>query len=227
MDGYAFKPGSYSSHSVLLASLPDEGGGHRLLDVGCASGYLSEILAHRGYRVTGVERPGGSGDAFPSNVRLLEADLEEGLPKLDSRFMYVVCADILEHLRRPERLLGEIGKCLEPNGRLIASLPNSGNLYFRLNILLGRFPRDDKGLFDRTHLHFYMWEGWRDLFERNGFEIDTVRPTAVPVGLALPAMDRWRVVQGLEAVSYGLARLWMKLFAYQFVVTARKKATEQ
>lgn len=221
-DGYSFKPGRYSSHSVLLGALPEQGGGHRLLDVGCAGGYLSEILAQRGYRVTGLDRPGTSISGFPANVRLVEADLEEGLPKLDGRFMYAVCADILEHLRNPGRLLRDVREYLEPNGRLVASLPNSGNFYFRFNILLGRFPQDDKGLFDRTHLRFYMWKGWQRLFEENGFEIDLVRPTAVPVGLAFPALSR--VAEALEAVSYGCARAWMKLFAYQFVVVARKKA---
>ena len=86
-----------------------------------------------------------------------------GLPELPpASFDYFFCADILEHLRDPARLLHQLRTALYPGGLLIASLPNSGNVYFRLNILAGRFPQDDKGLFDRTHVRFYMWSGWKD-----------------------------------------------------------------
>ena len=48
---YRLKDSPYSSHSLLLASLPSSGEGRRVLDVGCAGGYLGAILAGRGYRV--------------------------------------------------------------------------------------------------------------------------------------------------------------------------------
>ena len=141
---YSLKESPYSSHSLMLERLPAPGAGRRVLDLGCGNGYLAAILAERGYDVTGVEHPEGVGGAFPSSVRLVTADLEQGLPHLDSRFDLVVCADVLEHLRDPLRLLREVGAVLAPGARVIASLPNSGNLYFRLNVLFGRFPQHDK-----------------------------------------------------------------------------------
>src|SRR3954466_14149450 len=41
---YTPKHEPYSSHSLLLRQLPADGARRRVLDVGCASGYLSEIL---------------------------------------------------------------------------------------------------------------------------------------------------------------------------------------
>src|SRR4051812_9312468 len=152
--GYTHKLSPYSSHTLLLESLPSEGKGKRVLDVGCASGYLAEVLAQRGFEVVGLERPGGYGSNFPESVELVEVDLDSGVPPLRGRFAYVICGDILEHLRNPERMLTQLAKVLEPDGMLIASLPNSGNLYFRLMILGGEFPQKDRGLFDRTHVHF-------------------------------------------------------------------------
>lgn len=221
---YAFKASAFSSHSLLLNALPAEGAGRRILDVGCAGGYLSAIFAQRGYRVLGLDRPGGAGDTFPSNVELVEADLEQGLPRLEGAFHYVVCADILEHLRDPAKLLRQSWAVLEPNGRLISSLPNSGHWYFRLNVMLGRFPQEDKGLFDRTHVHFYMWQGWVDLLQAGGFRVESVEPTGTPVSLALPSLEGTWLVNLLERLSYLLARLWMTLFAYQFIVVARPEA---
>lgn len=221
---YQLKPGPYSSHSRLLALLPADGRGRRVLDVGCAGGYLAAILAQRGYCVTGIDRPGRMALDFPPEIEPIEADLDRGLPPLAGGFDYVLCADVLEHLREPARMLSQLRACLNPGGRLVASLPNSGHFYFRWNVLLGRFPAHDRGLFDRTHLHFYTWSGWTDLLAGAGFAIDIAMVSGVPVGLAFPGKAGCPVVRALERLSYESARLWKKLFAYQFIVSARPEA---
>ena len=221
--GYTYKASPYSSHTLLVDSLPAEGRGRRVLDIGCASGYLAAMLAGRGYEVVGIERPGGHGDSFPENVELVEADLDSGLPPLRGKFSYVICGDILEHLRDPAKLLKQVAANLEPDGLLVASVPNSGNFYFRLNILFGRFPQDDKGLFDRTHLRFYMWKGWAELFATAGFQVEQRKVTAIPVGLALPKWDGTAAVRALESLAYAAARVRPTLFAYQFIVTAGRR----
>jgi 2-polyprenyl-3-methyl-5-hydroxy-6-metoxy-1,4-benzoquinol methylase len=219
---YELKTSPYSSHSLVIGSFPESGCGRTVLDLGCGNGYLAAILAERGYEVTGVERPGGFTDDFPPRVKLVVADLDNGIPALAGRFDYVLCADILEHLRNPAQILRQIGDVLKPQGQLIASLPNSGNLYFRLNVLFGRFPKHDKGLFDRTHLHFYVWDGWVELLQTTGYSVETCRPSGIPVGLALPSLDGTLPVRFAERLCYDAARLWKRLFAYQFIVTARR-----
>ena len=218
---YRFKPSRHSSHALLLASLPEGGEGRRVLDVGCGDGYLSAILAERGYQVVAIDRSLEARATLPESVQFIEADLDQGVPVEGGGFSYIVCADVLEHLREPQRVLGELRSLLAPEGRLLASLPNSGNLYFRLNVLLGRFPKHDRGLFDRSHLHFYTWRGWAECLARSGFRIEKQRPTSVPVSLALPKWEGTLGVRMLECLSFLLARLWKKMFAYQFVVVAR------
>ena len=213
---YTLKENRYSSHSTILRLLPGEGQGRSLLDLGCAKGYLSQILAQRGYEVTAVER------THPqlSGIRFIRADLDGGLPPLGEQFDYVLVADLLEHLRDPAALLKEIRTALKPNGRVLLSLPNSGNLYFRLVVLAGRFPKQDKGLFDRTHIHFFTWRGWLDLLEQAHYEVRLAIPTAIPIGLTLPRWDHSAPIRAAESLSYLLARLRKQLFAYQFVVEA-------
>ena len=208
-----------TSNSALLRLFPAEGGDRAVLDTGCGNGYLAGALARRGFRVTGIDHPGAHRPDFPASVELIERDLEQGLPRMYQQFDYVICADILEHLRNPGDLLDQIRGVLRPGARLIASLPNSGNMYFRWQILLGRFPQHDQGLFDRTHLRFYTWHGWRKLFRDSGFQIRSVHVTSVPFERAF-APRTSPLLSASEWFSYRLARLWKTLFAYQFVVTA-------
>jgi methionine biosynthesis protein MetW len=217
---YPWKASPYSSHSALLRLFPREGHGHSVLDLGCGNGHLASALAARGFGVTGVERAGGYGPDFPAAVELIEQDLDQGLPRIYQQFDYVICADILEHLRHPEQLLQELRGVLRPGARIAASLPNSGNIYFRCQVALGRFPKHDHGLFDRTHLHFYTWQGWRQIFAESGYRIQSVHVTSVPFERAFAGRRSPALLRAAEWLSYGLARMWKKLFAYQFVVTA-------
>ena len=215
---YTLKQGPYTSHSLLLRHLPADGAGRRVLDVGCASGYLSDILTRRGFQVTAIDR---YGIAPPPGTEFIEADLDDGLPPLSRLFDYIICADVLEHLRDPLRMLGDFRTRLAPGGALILSLPNSGHWYFRWNVLLGRFPQHDRGLFDRTHLHFYTWDGWVELLHDADFAIEAADCAAVPIGLALPRWDGSAVVRAMERISYATAFVWKRLLAYQFIVRAR------
>jgi SAM-dependent methyltransferase len=220
---YQFKAGPYTSHGLLLDQFPLTGEGRRVLDVGCAVGYLSAILADRGYAVTSVDWPNTS---HPPTVEFAGADLDNGLPPLSGRFDYIVCADVLEHLRAPLDLLKECRNLMAPGATLMGSLPNSGHAWFRWNVLRGRFPQHERGLFDSTHLHFYTWEGWVELFRRSGLRIETVQSSGVPVRLAFPKWEDTAVVRAMERLSFESARAWKELFAYQFVVRAREERPE-
>jgi SAM-dependent methyltransferase len=207
---------------LLLAEFPLRGDGRRVLDVGSATGYLSEILAKRGFTVFSIDLPG---TPHPPFIEFAGADLDQGLPPFSALFDYIICADVLEHLRSPLVLLEQCRALLAPGGILLGSLPNSGHAWFRWNVLRGRFPQDERGLFDRTHLHFYMWDGWIDLFGHAGLRIDAVRASGVPVSLAIPGLDGTMVGRVLEWMSFKSTRVWRNLFAYQFIVRTRKERT--
>ncbi len=218
MSVYTLKDSPYSSHMRLLALLDPAKLGRNLLDVGCGNGFVCRLLRDRGFTVTGVEHPQGYDPALTADLRILPRDLEQGLGDVGGPYDVVLLADVLEHLRHPETLLRELSELLRPGGVIIASLPNSGNIWFRLNILLGNFPEDDKGLFDRTHLHFYMLANWQRLFTRAGYGLEVLEVTPIPVGLIAPSL------QWTERLCYYFAVAWRTLFAYQFLVQAKRRS---
>jgi SAM-dependent methyltransferase len=221
---YVLKSQPHSSHNIVLRLLREAGGGSRLLDLGCADGYLSRLFLVHGFSVTAIDAPTVSRHTIPAGADFLEADLDLGLPPLEGEFDFVICADVLEHLHHPERLLRQARAKMSPSGLLIASLPNSGNIYFRLTVLLGRFPSHERGLFDSTHLHFYTWDGWTQLLRRTGFRIARVESSVIPFSLVLPRLPR--LAAALESLYAMAARIWKALFAYQFVVIASPDSQE-
>ena len=145
---YEHKDSPYSSHSLLLAALPANGQGKQILDVGCWDGSVSSLYLERGFKVVGIEQ--SRHHNLPASIELIEANLHHGLPQISGTFNYIICADVLEHLLNPQLVLSQLHSHISRDGKLLASLPNSGHWFFRLMVLFGHFPKHDNGLFDRS-----------------------------------------------------------------------------
>jgi predicted TPR repeat methyltransferase len=218
---YAWKEIPGSSHDVLRRRIRALAPGRRLLDLGAAGGHLGRSVRDRCAFLAGVEPDATLPDAAREGYddwRRTEALSAGDWPQ---PFDVVVCADVLEHLAQPERLLERIRAWLAPGGTLLVSLPNAANITARAAILSGRFPYADRGLFDRTHLRFYTRATGRELIESAGFRVAAVEATAMPYELALPALSRSPWNGPLRAFARVSARLLPKLFGYQFVYEAR------
>jgi 2-polyprenyl-3-methyl-5-hydroxy-6-metoxy-1,4-benzoquinol methylase len=162
-----------SAHELVVGLVPS---GARVLELGCATGYMSEVLAKRlGCAVTGLELfPEAAAVAREHCQRVLVGDaetfdFERALGR--ERFDVVLFADVLEHLRDPEAVLRRIGPLLVEGGAAVASIPNVAHGSVRLALLGGEFRYGQTGLLDRTHLRFFTRESIQDLFEGAGFSI--------------------------------------------------------
>lgn len=149
--------GERTSLSVLASLIHSNA---TVLDLGCGSGAL-------GQHVTETQ------DCIVDGVTLSEAEATHAKPyyrrvvvdNLEScdlvatfegqRYDYIVCADVLEHLSRPEKVLDACHKLLKTNGKLLISVPNAGYSGLIAELLEGEFLYREEGLLDRTHLRFF------------------------------------------------------------------------
>jgi 2-polyprenyl-3-methyl-5-hydroxy-6-metoxy-1,4-benzoquinol methylase len=145
----------------------------------------------------------------------------DSLGEWDRAFDAIVCADVLEHLAEPERVLSSVREWIAPGGVLLVSLPNVANAAVRLSLLAGRFAYTEKGILDRTHLRFFTRKSGRNLIEGAGFQVLRVRATPVPAELAIPALGRPPLRGASRGLAAAAARTWPTLFGYQFLYEAR------
>ncbi|QEC47114.1 class I SAM-dependent methyltransferase [Baekduia soli] len=216
--GLVAEHGLAASHRLTLAAVPD---GARVLDVGCATGYLAADLTRRGCTVIGAEvDPEAAAQARAWCAKVVVGDLEApethdavaaaAAPGVD----VVLCADVLEHLRDPWTVLAWLRTLLAPDGVAVISVPNIGHWTARREVLRGRFPYADFGLFDRTHLRFFTYDSALELARRAGFDVRTVLPAGAP----LPLESR---VPSLRRVRDPFVRRCPGFLALQFVLVLR------
>lgn len=108
--------------------------GKRVLDLGCAGGFMAEALHERGAVVTGIDpaeeaiaaaraHAGQTGRAIAYDI-----GVGEDLPYEDHGFDAVVCVDVLEHVRDLQQVIREIARVLRPGGLFLFDTINRNPL---------------------------------------------------------------------------------------------------
>ncbi len=202
---------------MLMRLIPP---GSRVLELGCASGYLSGYMEQvLGCRVTGLEAdPAATAIAMArcTEVYTVDLDMPQALEvaKASAPYDVLLAAAVLEHLKYPERLLREVRSLLRPDARVIVSLPNIAHWQLRLRLLLGRFEYEDYGVMDRTHLHFYTLTTGRRLLEDQGYVVKQIAIAGSGLQNALNALARQMRLASPPLILPGL-------LAYELIYVAQ------
>jgi 2-polyprenyl-3-methyl-5-hydroxy-6-metoxy-1,4-benzoquinol methylase len=191
------------------------------LDVGAAQGFLGQLLAGSALTIDAVEpRQQCAERAGPFYRRVFASPIEQvQLPP--STYEAVVCADVLEHLLDPLSVLRRLRAAATPDAAFIISLPNVAHLAVRLMLLFGSFPRMERGILDRTHLHFFTRDTAEEMLRAAGLRIEQAHATSAPLEELWPgAQGRWPL-NGLMRMQHLAIGLAPRLFAFQWVFVAR------
>ncbi|MGO8859305.1 MAG: class I SAM-dependent methyltransferase [Acidimicrobiales bacterium] len=171
-----------NTHAYSLALV---GYNKSVLELGCATGYVTKAMADRGCKVVGIELdPAAAAVAGTSAERVLVGDIDRGgvWDQIDDEsFDVVLCGDILEHLRDPLGALRSAVRKLKPDGYVVTSLPNVAHGDVRMLLLGGAFRYREVGLLDRTHLRFFTHETIRELLRDAGLLVVDTKRVVVPL----------------------------------------------
>jgi SAM-dependent methyltransferase len=210
--------GKYRCVAELLAGRAD------VLELGCATGYFSDVLRSRGHDVVGLEIDKAAVESCRARGLITYAtDLSAAdplRPVHGRRFDAVIAMDVVEHLADPRGLLDAVHDALRPDGCLILTGPNVAYWAVRLRLLFGRWTYERAGVMDETHLRWYTRRTWQDLLEARGFVV--LRD--LPAEAMLPK-DAWLRKVGvsdarLEALRLGAARWAPTLLTTVFAFVA-------
>ncbi len=204
-----------AARTDLLDMLP-RGGGLRLLELGAGDG--ATLRAAKALRladyVAGIDivAPSAAAGEPPDVDLFLRGNIESlDAASLPRGFDAVLCADVLEHLVDPWRVVSLLAGLLKPGGLLLSSIPNVRNhRALRTIVLQGDFRYQPAGLLDRSHLRFFCRKNVRELFEQAGLVVEAMEENMGAYGLRHKALD---------LLTF---RRLHDLFVFQFRTCARK-----
>jgi methionine biosynthesis protein MetW len=212
----AFGNGVIAGHALRL--LP---AGGAALDLGCASGGLLALLRPHAGHLAGLELSETAARAAAQvGDEVVQGALEDAdLPFAPGAFDLVVLADVLEHLADPAAALARAAGWCRPGGAILVSVPNVAHWSARLALARGRWPQEESGTFDSSHLRWFTRASLGELLRGAGLrdvELDAIVPA---LRNHLPLQ---RVARRVEPAWQALGRRAPGLLGYQVVGIGRR-----
>ena len=197
----------------------------RLLEVGCAGGWLLKHARERGWEPRGVELSHAAvAHARTLGLEVFEGDLlDAGLPAASVDLVYM--GDVLEHLPEARAALDEIARVLRPGGHLYLRGPVTTNSLAR-RLALAAYHAAGATIVLREppyHLWEFTPQSLRGLIERAGFEVIRLEQSKIPPGRPhgrKSAFER-SALYAIDALNLPLTRLF-NVAGDRIVMVARK-----
>ena len=217
---YTLKLGYTSPHTLARDRVRT---GSRVLDLGCAGGYMGHVLkTQKQCYVSGIdvaEAAEGCLDEFRVH------DMNAGLPPIRvDRYDAVLMLDVIEHLNEPEVFLDELRSALasNPGVEVLISTGNVGCFITRAMLLAGQFNYGKRGILDLTHTRLFTFASLRRALLQAGFEILETRGVPAPFPLAIGDGVIGKMLLAANRLLIGLSR---GLFAYQIFMRVKLRPT--
>lgn len=179
----------------------------KILDVGCATGYVGAFLKKNDNYVVGIDVSKKDVDQAKKVLdKAFVMDVEsDDLKKLGKGFDLIIVAEVPEHLFDPEKVFKKLLTLLKPSGRILISTPNVVHAYIRLKFLFGVFSYKEETVINKSHIHFFTRSELLRVINDLGLTVE------VEDDVILPEFMRF------------ILKYWPNLFAHQMVILCKRK----
>lgn len=187
---------------------------------GRATAYLKEHLGCQVYIVEIDAQAAALAAKFADDVVVGDLEDYQWLRKWeDKRFDYIIFADVLEHLRNPQKVLAKTKLLLKDDGKTLLSVPNVAHNSILIDLYHNVFHYTPVGLLDDTHIHLFSYHTLKFCCNQAGY---------VPImeDAVYSAVGENEVSTDYSQVNAVLRRELQKRIyrdVYQFVFVLQKK----
>jgi 2-polyprenyl-3-methyl-5-hydroxy-6-metoxy-1,4-benzoquinol methylase len=193
-----------------------------ILDVGAAQGILGRLAEGSGLVLDAIEpHPEWADHARPHYRQVFNTTIEDA-PLADGAYGMVLCGDVLEHTVDPVAALRRLMRAAADDATFVVSLPNVAHLAVRMMLLFGNFPKMERGILDKTHLHFFTRDTAEAMLRQAGLKVVSARATGIPIDELWRRGEKqalFRAAVGMQHVALDLAP---RLFGMQWVFVAER-----
>ena len=215
---------SKSRNEIIQFIKDDEDKPIHVLEIGCGCGAtlakIKYLWPHA--EVKGIELIGAVADIGANNLDIIQGNIEEmdALPYRDDYFDYVIFADVLEHLREPQKVLEKIRRYMKNDAELIVSVPNFMNITVMLPLLRGNLEYADEGILDKTHFKMFTMKSCIEMLTQAGYSVEyRGAVSGKALGIDVSDEEKNQFINALQCIS-GSADI-EQFDAYQYIFKAR------
>lgn len=171
-----------------------------MLDVGCATGVVTRLMADKAC-ATSVVGVDFAPVATAVETRAVNLDSGERLPFPDATFDIVTCLETLEHVHDTDHLVREIRRVLKDDGYAVLSVPRIDGLLTVTMLALGlqppaidcsllrRYGSPEAGTRVSGHVSHFTRRALEQLLVAQGFRVDAFAQASIYSGWLLASQQ--------------------------------------
>jgi 2-polyprenyl-3-methyl-5-hydroxy-6-metoxy-1,4-benzoquinol methylase len=156
----------------------------RIIEVGCARGYLGVLLKKRfpGVHITGIEPNLASAEFASQYLDLVFANTFENIDHIKEgisphSYDTAILSDVIEHVYNPWEMLVQLKNWLTDDAQILLSIPNVQNVQILDSLFQnGQWTYQKQGLMDVTHIRFFTRKSIVQLMRETGYYIEKITP---------------------------------------------------
>lgn len=191
---YTIETGAENSLTKVDSMLSDSA---EILEFGPAAGYFTKYLKEQRQAIVDIieidEECAQRARAFARDTFVGDIERDDWRKFVGNRrYDFILFADVLEHLREPQKILTQSAAFLKPKGKIIISVPNVGHWQIVASLINNDFSYNDVGIMDRTHLRFFTEPTLRQMVLDSGLKPVAIEPVLFP-DLPVSCGTKWNV----------------------------------